>query len=370
MKNKPISPDAVRRALAEFDDVGRSYFHEKYAVPRSREYMLREPVSGKLYDVLAVTAAVARSAGLNGEPVNVLTNGEDDAGQLLVDLGFEVVRVGLDWSSAEVEATVADYFEMLKLESLGAPYSKAEHNEQLRKQLTTRSRSSIELKHQNISAVLDQMQLPYIRGYKPRGNLQALLRETVLRHVDRHREALQAVMDNFDAQVQPGEERYIGVLVERPQVVELPAPQQRTRLPRKLDYAAREERNRLLGRGGEAWTVHYEQARLAAEGRPDLAGRIDWISDRLGDGAGYDILSYERSEVTRFIEVKTTNAGPLAPFIVTRNELTFSEEFPDAFCLYRLFEFASAPRLFVLRGPLADHVQLEAIDFRARLKAV
>jgi hypothetical protein len=370
MTNKPRSPESIRRALVEFDEVGRTYFHEKYAVPRSREYMLREPASGKLYDVLAIATAAGRSAGLNGEPVNMLTNGEDDAGRLLVELGFEVVRVGLDWSESEVEATVADYFEMLRLESLGATYSKAEHNEQLRKRLTTRSKSSIELKHQNISAVLDQLQLPYIRGYKPRGNLQALLRQTVLRHVEQYRDALQAVMDNFDAQVLPGEQRYVGVLVERPEVLKMPVMCQSVRMPRKFDYAAREERNRMLGRGGEEWTVHYEQARLAAEGRSDLAGQIDWISDRLGDGAGYDILSYEQSEVARFIEVKTTNAGPLSPFIVTRNELSFSEEYPDAFCLYRLFEFASAPRLFVLRGPLEDHVQLEAIDFRARLKAL
>ncbi|ANK06964.1 Hypothetical protein WLH_05703 (plasmid) [Escherichia coli O25b:H4] len=42
----------------------------------------------------------------------------------------------------------------------------------LRQLLNGRSKSSVELKHQNISAVLDALGLPYINGYKPRGNSQ------------------------------------------------------------------------------------------------------------------------------------------------------------------------------------------------------
>jgi hypothetical protein len=69
---------------------------------------------------------------------------------------------------------------MLRLESLGLAYNKSERNEQLRSELTTRSKSSVELKFQNISAVLDQLALPYVRGYKPRANLQALLRQPIV----------------------------------------------------------------------------------------------------------------------------------------------------------------------------------------------
>lgn len=69
---------------------------------------------------------------------------------------------------------------MLRLEATDQPYNKSEHNEVLRQQLKARSEGSIEMKHQNISAVLDQLGLPYIRGYKPRTNLQDLLREVVI----------------------------------------------------------------------------------------------------------------------------------------------------------------------------------------------
>jgi hypothetical protein len=108
--------------------------------------------------------------------------------------------------------------------------------------------------------------------------------------------------------------------------------------------------------------------------RPCFAGcraaKIDWISDRRGDGTGYDLLSYDASEVGRFIEVKTTNGGASTPFIVTKNELDFSEDTEDAFCLYRVFEFASAPKLFILRGAISANLELEALDYRARLKSI
>jgi len=226
------------------------------------------------------------------------------------------------------------------------------------------------LKHQNISAVLDQLNLPYIRGYKPRSNLQELLRETVLRYVEEHQQALTRVMEHFDERTSPGNQQFRGVLVEPPKVEPLKIASKRIRLPRKLDYAAREEMNRKLGYGGESWTVEFEQTRLTDQGRSDLAADVDWISQRLGDGSGYDIMSFETSAVARFIEVKTTNGGSLTPFIVTRNELEFSEETEDSFCLYRLFDFSSSPKLFILRGSLSSNVDLEALDYRARLKAI
>ena len=70
---------------------------------------------------------------------------------------------------------MADYFEMLRYEANGLPYNKSEHNAALQTRLQSRSKASIEMKHQNISAILDQLGLPYIQGYKPRSNVQELL---------------------------------------------------------------------------------------------------------------------------------------------------------------------------------------------------
>lgn len=363
---------AVDSAIREFDRLGRTAFLEKYGFGKSREYMLRDPVSGSLYDSKAIVGAAYGFAFPDEGPLRAeaFSGGEATVERALADLGFEVVRIGQDWTSTEVELTVRDYFEMLTQESKGQPYNKSEHNEHLRGKLSARSKSSIELKHQNISAVLDQVGLPYIRGYKPRFNFQELLRETVLRYVERYRQDLALVVDNFEAQTAPGDLRYRGVLIDPPKGEPSQAKSTKARLPRKLDYAARDEHNRKLGLNGESWAVGYEQTRLHDEGRPDLVTRIDWVSNRVGDGTGYDILSFETSELARFIEVKTTNGGALTPFILSRNELDFSEENEDSFCLYRIFEFAVAPRLFILRGPLTSNLTLEPIDYRARLKAM
>ena len=63
------------------------------------------------------------------------------------------------WTRDEVEAIVADYFAMLQAELSGKPYSKAEHNRGLQRRIG-RNKSSIEFKHQNISAVLVNFRQP------------------------------------------------------------------------------------------------------------------------------------------------------------------------------------------------------------------
>lgn len=365
-------PAAIRAAMAEYDRLGRTYFLEKHGFAKSREYMLRDAATGKLYDSKAIVGVAYGYLYPDQGPLQAseFAGGEATVEHLLTGLGFEVVRIGQDWSREEVEATVKDYLEMLQCEATGRPYSKSEHNDALRQKLTARSKASIEMKHQNISAVLDQLELPFIPGYKPRSNIQGLLREVVIAQVQKAQPTLQTIVDAIEDKTEPGNRNYRGTLIDVPVPESMSQPKKRARLPRKLDYAARDEHNRQLGRNGESWVVGYEEMRLRDEARPDLAERIDWISDRCGDGTGYDILSFEPDESARFIEVKTTNGGAVTPFIVSRNEVEFSKEVEDTFCLYRLFDFTHAPRLFILRGPLTDSVHLEALDYRARLKAL
>jgi hypothetical protein len=188
----------VLTALREFDTLGRTRFLEKYGFGKSREYMLRESETGNLYDSKAIVGAAYGYAFPDEGPLGPedFSGGEATVERVLASLDFEVVHIGQDWSAEEVLLTVQDYFEMLAMESQSAAYNKAEHNERLRSKLTVRSKSSIELKHQNISAVLDQLGLPYIKGYKPRSNLQQLLRHTVLDYVEKYRKDLTKILDN------------------------------------------------------------------------------------------------------------------------------------------------------------------------------
>jgi hypothetical protein len=127
----------------------------------------------------------------------------------------------------------------------------------------------------------------------------------------------------------------------------------------------RDHRNRALGEAGEARVVDFERLRLAQADRRDLAAKVRWVAKEDGDGAGYDIRSFAPDGAERLIEVKTTVGGQTTPFFLTRNERALSTERPDAFRLYRLYDFTRTPRLFQLTPPLEQAVTLEPETWRA-----
>lgn len=366
------SPSAVQQALDEFSVLGRTSFLERYGFGKSRDYLVRNPRTGELYDSKAVVGAAYGFEHPEEGPLKPadFSGGEATVVPKLQALGFEVVKVGEDWSPEEVQATVAAYFDMLVLESAQQPYNKSEWNSQLRQALQGRSKASVEMKHQNVSAVLAGLGLPFIAGYKPRGNTQFLLRQQVQRFVLDHSETVRKIVDALEEVKPESAKTFIAVVVDPPRVelVAKPDPGPRVRLPRKMDYAARDENNRTLGRAGEQWALEFEQHRLLQEGLAELFPRVDWVSDRLGDGAGYDILSFDSNTEPRYIEVKTTNGAFASSFIISRNELDFAREVEEAFCLYRLFQFRDAPSMYLLRGDIAKQLHLEPLDYRASFK--
>jgi hypothetical protein len=148
--------------------------------------------------------------------------------------------------------------------------------------------------------------------------------------------------------------------VERP-------PKGKARLV-KTDWGAVNAYSRKLGEQGERFVLELERRRLRDAGRKDLADNIEWVADTQGDGAGYDIRSFDKDGSEVFIEVKTTK-GPLgAAFYVTANELLCSNRRGSAYRLYRVFQFGATPRLYRLTGPLASVLELEANVYRAVCK--
>lgn len=108
-----------------------------------------------------------------------------------------------------------------------------------------------------------------------------------------------------------------------------------------------------------------ERATLAAAGRADLAARVRWVADEDGDGAGYDVASFEPDGTERLIEVKTTNGWERTPFHLTSNEIAVAEARRDVWQLIRLWNFARQPRAFAIRPPLDAHVSLTPTSFLA-----
>ena len=77
-------------------------------------------------------------------------------------------------------------------------------------------------------------------------------------------------------------------------------------IARKFDVAGRDARNRALGRAGEERALHNERLVLKRTGQDSLARKVRWVSEKDGDGAGYDIHSFDTEGADRLIEVKTT----------------------------------------------------------------
>ena len=270
------------------------------------------------------------------------------------------------WTDTENDLIVADYFAMLADDVADRPYNKAAHRRQLLPLLNNRSAGSVEFKHQNISAVLKGLGEVWITGYKPAFNFQASLVDAVARWLAvnpgwTHRTLSSRPADGMAEAAQ----LWVGpapTLTNQPPPDEL---EQMLHIAKKFDVAARDERNRALGTAGEERVLKHERDTLTAAGREDLAQQIRWVSEEDGDGAGYDIASFDTDGRQRLIEVKTTNGWERTPFHISRNELAVADERREEWCLFRLWNFARTPKAFELRPPLDAHVSLTATSFQA-----
>lgn len=279
------------------------------------------------------------------------------------------------WSHLEVEATVESYFQMLSAELRGQPYSKAEHRRRLLPLLNNRTEGAIELKHGNISAILIELGFPWIGGYKPFSNYQDLLRQVVVDRLSANPQFGKLADEDADKPIiVPSIKNILESLSDPPRrrnrtmQVSEPAAAVRQGIPwQKVNYLEREARNARLGRSGEEFVMKFEQARLINARRHKLAEKVEHVSVTRGDGGGFDILSFEDTGAERFIEVKTTKYGRETPFFVTRKEVNVSHDFSNDYHLYRVFQFRDAPKLYTLKGAIADNFELEPTSYVARV---
>lgn len=255
---------------------------------------------------------------------------------------------------------------MLADDLAGRRYSKSAHRRALLPNLAARSEAAVEFKHQNISAVLKALGEDWIPGYKPAFNFQMTLVDAVARWLALNETWLSRKAGRLPSEgVWEPAPVWIGpapTLSNQPPPDEL---QQMLSVARKFDVAGRDARNRALGRAGEELAFEHERASLRSAGRGDLARNVRWVSDRDGDGAGYDIASFTPEGRPRLIEVKTTNGWERTPFHITRNEIAVAEANRADWCLFRLWNFSREPKAFELYPPLDAHVSLTAMTFQA-----
>jgi hypothetical protein len=272
------------------------------------------------------------------------------------------------WSLAEIRHTVSAYIEMLKNELAGNSYVKTTYRKQLISKLDGRNEGAIEFKHQNISAVLAELDYPYIQGYKPRYNYQSALKDEVIRNLQTKSKLSDLVRDNAtkvsnDIEVPASLD---SVFTEAPSARESShSPKEITRKGIVIDYGKREAQNRSLGEKGELFVLQIEKKRLMEANHSELAEKVKWVAKEKGDGYGYDIQSYDEDCSPIFIEVKTTNSGQYSSFFISDNEVRKSKELDKAFRIYRVYNFGTNPRVYILKGSVSENCNLKASTYRA-----
>ncbi len=135
------------------------------------------------------------------------------------------------------------------------------------------------------------------------------------------------------------------------------------------DYAEVDARNRALGRAGECLVLAYEQHMLTQQGRPDLAQRIRHVAKLEGDGAGYDVLSFNKDGSVKYIEVKTTRGPAETAFFMSAHELAFAQQHAERYYLYRIYGYnaeAHLGRCYIIIGLPEGRFDMTPTQYRLR----
>lgn len=103
-------------------------------------------------------------------------------------------------------------------------------------------------------------------------------------------------------------------------------------IPQKINFEKQNQVSKKTGDLGEQFILAIEKQQLLDWDLKDL------VPQKMRDGVGYDIESYDKNEVKKFIEVKTTLGGKKTPIYISQNEVEFLKRTPNSF-IYRVYNF-------------------------------
>lgn len=135
----------------------------------------------------------------------------------------------------------------------------------------------------------------------------------------------------------------------------------------KTDYEKKHKYNTKIGKAGEEFIFEYEKQKLIDAGRFDLLDQVEWTSQEVGDGTGYDIKSVTITGEPMYIEVKTTTSKQNRLFKVTFKEMEFSKMYSDNFYLYRVFNFdpkKKTGKVSIDKGDIRANFNFEPSEFK------
>jgi hypothetical protein len=272
-----------------------------------------------------------------------------------------------DWTRLENDLIVADYFSMLSDELADKPINKTKNRRALLSLLKNRSNSAIEWKHRNISAILSEIGVPFIKGYKEAPHKQESLVDAILDYLKLRKDEMQVKFEKFsDRQItsKPIVPDFIHFIDSAPVKKGISEPiVPFNRKPFKINYLEREQMNLALGERGEELVIQFEKWHFIQSGRPQFANQIEWIS-KTDDSAGFDILSKNLDGTDKYIEVKTTKLNKDTPFFFSKSEYYLSKAKTKNYHLYRVFHLDSLPKMFQVAGCFDDFCNKEASIYK------
>jgi len=273
------------------------------------------------------------------------------------------------WLQEEIDVAVGAYFYMLRMQEEGRAVNKSELNRLVGARLPARSPGSLTKKYSNISAILNLLGVQALNSYKPLFNFQHSLAQTVERALVNDSQLIRAASARVESSMSAQSiSDFSTFLVPPPTSQNLKSRSAKSTVNTSIhrDYLAREAKNRSIGLAGENLALDFERARLRLEGRPDLAARVEHVSETKGDALGFDIHSYSQDGTERMIEVKTTSYGIYTPIFFSANELRQSIASTEKYWIYRIFNVRSKPKLYVKNGSFLNHFALEPVTYLGR----
>ena len=136
-----------------------------------------------------------------------------------------------------------------------------------------------------------------------------------------------------------------------------------------IDYDAEHKNKKYIGNGGEDLVLQKEIDFLNHNGLAEYAKKVEKVKD----GRGYDIRSFDINKNEIFIEVKTTTGLNIRPFMMTDNEWEFMKKHSDRYVIYRIYNFDKVNKtgkMFYLYGDIENQVFIRTKQIEVFLKSL
>ncbi len=193
---------------------------------------------------------------------------------------------------------------------------------------------------------------------KPKEEESNIKKENVLIQEPKKKGFWASIMDEVKDEIEKSNNptSYIDKEELKESIIDTTPIENKYRTPRKIDWDSINKTKKITGLKGEEIVLEMEKSYLNSIGRQDLSENVKHVSKDIGDGLGYDILSYFEDGQEKYIEVKSSNRANNNSFYISQNELEFMKNYKYNSVIYRIFNINENEEMPTLRVHRADDI--------------